>query len=74
MATVDAKVVKGVPKCPQCHEKYFSGIHKIEKYGACDGGFWFMYKCQKCSGKKSKVFVKYFTDINFKVISRLKDS
>lgn len=70
MATVEAKVVKGVPRCPHCHEKYFPGVHSVENYGSCDDGFWFTYKCQKCSSKKNKVFVKYYTDMNFKVTSR----
>ena len=68
MPTVGAKISKGIPKCSRCGERYHNGIHTIQEYGIWKKGFWFKFKCNNCSSKKSKVFVKYFTDNDFNIV------
>lgn len=65
---VEAKVLKGIPKCPEC-KNYFSQ-HK--DYGVWENGYWFIYRCEKCSTKRKKIDVRYFTDEDLKVIKKPK--
>jgi len=67
MPTLKAKLKKGIPVCPEC------GSHNndIKDYGVAEvkgkAEYWFSFKCEKCSDKK-RIFVKYQTDGDFKVI------
>lgn len=70
MKVVKAKVSGKVPKCPNCGHTYHPRVDKIISYGDDDNGFWFIFKCQNCSGKKVNIFVKFFTDKNFIVERR----
>ena len=62
---VKAKIVKGVPLCPNCK----NGYDEIADYGTLDGkeGFWFSFICRHCTTKKKKFRVSYETDGDFKV-------
>lgn len=63
---VKAKIVKGVPLCPNCK----NGYDAIVDYGIIRGkkGFWFSFVCKHCTTKKKKFKVMYETDENFKVL------
>ncbi len=71
---LQAKIKKGIPVCPECE----THSNNIYDYGVTDKGkakFQFKFQCTKCSDKKQKVFVKYYTDGDFKVIqSRKKET
>jgi len=68
MPTLKAKLKKGIPVCPECsnHNNDTKDYGIVEGKGKAD--YWFSFKCEKCSDKKRKVFVKYQTDSDFKVI------
>lgn len=75
MSVLKAKIIKGVPHCPECSYKYDGNV---VNYGYNAKGYWFVFRCNECtssegkSGKKlkkeRKVFVRYQTDKDFKVI------
>ena len=76
MTTVNAKLVKGWPCCPECGYQYVVGTWENYGYNEAKGGYWYTFKCPICSkaNKKGvatkKLFIKYYSDPNFNLIQR----
>lgn len=65
MPFIDAKIVDGKPECSRCGQKW---PERIDDYGVVKGvGFWFAFRCDRCSTKRRKIFVRWTTDNDFKI-------
>lgn len=68
MPTLKAKILKGIPVCPEC-KKYTEGVtdYGVEEKKK-NATYWFKFKCDNCTTKKKKIYIKYFTDGDFDVV------